>query len=150
MSLLTTPFSTEDLDRNEGAFDTDTGKSQLFDFRRQKLIKSGEFFELKTDDAIERPLPSFKLLEMQWFLQRVIGMAGAAGPYEDWLDEDSDEEICNPGLDEVGDASLIFADPGLPDSPQFLCKDNLLLIEGSKHHTEERRETEPETETECE
>jgi hypothetical protein len=137
MSLLTTPFSTEDLDHNEGAFDT--SESVLFDIRRKKVIKSGEFFELKTDDAIERPLPSFKLLEMQWFLQRVVGMAGAAGPYddEDWLDEDSDEEISNLGLDEVEDESLIFADPGLPNSPQFLRKDNLLPIEGSKHHTEE-------------
>ena len=90
MSLLTTPLSTENLDRNKGAFDSDT---QLFDSRTDKRIKSGDFFELQTDDAIARPLPSFKLLEMQWFLQRVVGMAGAASPYddEDWL-EDSDEE----------------------------------------------------------
>lgn len=27
------------------------------------------------------------------------GMAGAAGPYEDWLYKDSDEEISNSGLD---------------------------------------------------
>jgi HNH endonuclease len=138
MSLLTTPFSTKDLDRNEGAFDTDTGKVRLLD-GRDKIIKSGDFFELKTDNAIERPLPSFKLLEMQWFLQRVIGMAGAAGPYEDWLDEDSDEdeEMCNPGLDEVGDASFLFTNPSLPDSPQFLRGDTLPVVEGSKHHTGE-------------
>jgi hypothetical protein len=137
MSLLTSPLSTKDLNCNEGAFDY--GISQLFDLRRQKLIKSGEFFELKTDNAIERPLPSFQLLEMQWFLQRVIGMAGAADPYddEDWLDEDSVEEMCNPGLGEVKDESLIFADPDLPDPPQFLRKDNVLPIEDSKHHTEE-------------
>jgi hypothetical protein len=65
MSLLTTPLSTEDLDRNEGAFNSDSG---LFDFRTDKRIKSSDVFELKTDNAIERPLPSFKLLEMQWFL----------------------------------------------------------------------------------
>jgi hypothetical protein len=63
------------------------------------LSNPANFSELKTDDAIERPLPSFKLLEMQWFLQRVIGMAGATGPYEDWLYQDPDEEISNPGLD---------------------------------------------------
>ena len=54
--------------------------------------------------------------------------------------------MCNPGLNEVEDASLVFADPGLQNSLQFLRKDNLALIEGSKYHTEEaegegRRET---------
>jgi hypothetical protein len=64
-------------------------------------------------------------------------MAGAAVPYEaDWLDEDSDEEISNLGLDEVGDASFVSLDPSLPDSPPFLRNDNLLPTEGSKHHTE--------------
>jgi hypothetical protein len=90
MSLLTTPLSTENLDRNIGAFDS--GNAGLFNWRTDKRIKSGDFFELKTDDVEARPLPSFALLEMQWFLQRVVGMAGAAVPYsEDWGDEDSDD-----------------------------------------------------------
>jgi hypothetical protein len=89
MSLLTTPFSTKDLNQNEGAFDT--GIVRLFNCRDER-IQSGDFFELKTDDVIARPLPSFKLLEMQWFLTRVIGMAAAAIPYdEDWGDSDSDD-----------------------------------------------------------
>jgi hypothetical protein len=134
MSLLTTPFPTKDLDQNEGAFDA--GNIRLTDVRgpQPRYIQSGEFFELRTDDAIARPLPSFKLLEMQWFLTRVVGMAGAAIPYEaGWGDEDSDEEISNPGLGEVEDNSFIFADPVIPKTPQFLRKDNLLSTEGSKH-----------------
>ena len=118
MSLLTTPFSTEDLDQNIGAFDS--GNAKLTDFRRlqTRYIKSGDIFELKTDDVIERPLPSFQLLEMQWFLTRVVGMAGAAVPYDegwgdsdsddaavlyeaDWGDEVSDDEISNTGLGEA-------------------------------------------------
>jgi hypothetical protein len=96
------------------------------------------FFELKTDDAIERTLPSFQLLEMQWFLQRVIGMAGAAVPYESGRgDEDSDEEIPNLGLNEVGNTSFVSPDPSQPASPQFLRNGNLLPIEGSKHQLEE-------------
>jgi hypothetical protein len=133
ISLLTTPLSTEDLDRNEGAFDY--GNTILHNCRGER-IKSGDFIEFKTDDATERPLPSFILLELQWFLTRVVGMAGAAVPYEaDWGD-DSDEEVPNLGLDEVGDISFV-SDLGLLDSPQFLRKVNLLPIEGSKHHTEE-------------
>jgi hypothetical protein len=119
----------------------------LFDLRRQKLIKSGEFFELQTDDAIAKPLPSFKLLEMQWFLTRVVGMAGAAVPYdEDWGDEDSDDaavlyevsddEISNPGLEESKDDSFALSDPDPQDSPPFLRKGSLLSVEGFKHRTE--------------
>ena len=116
MSLLTTPFPTENLYYNKGA--TDSGIIQLFNFRTQQLIKSGEFFELKTNDAIERPLPSFQLLEMQRLLQCVTGMASAVVPYEeDWLDEDSYEEICNLGLDEVKNPSFAFTSPSLPASP---------------------------------
>jgi hypothetical protein len=126
MSLLTTPFSTKDLDGNEGAYDH--GITRLVNVYTLEPIKSGQFFELQTDDAIQRPLPSLQLLEMQWFLQRVAGMAGAAGDldWEDW-DEDSDEEIPNLELDEVGDTSIVSIDPSLPASPQFLRKDNVHL-----------------------
>jgi hypothetical protein len=114
ISLLTTPFSTENLDHNKGAVDSSI--IRLFNIHTQKPIKSGEFFELQTDDAIARPLPSFQLLEMQWFLQRVVGMAGAAGPYDPDWDTDSDEEIPNLGLDDVGDTSFVSTSPSLPAS----------------------------------
>jgi hypothetical protein len=152
MSLLTTPLSTKDLDQNVGAFGLIN--TRLTDIRGQqpRYIKSGDFFELKTDDAIERPLPSFQLLQMQWFLTRVVGMAGAAVPYdEDWGDEDSDDaavlyeagwgdevsddEISNPGLEEADD-SFILSDPVLEDSPPFPRTCSLLPVEGYKHHTE--------------
>jgi len=130
MNLLTTPFSTEGLDHNEGAYDH--GNGEFFNLLTRRSIKSGDCFKLQTDDAIQRPLPSFKLLEMQWFLQRVAGMAGAAGLDRlDW-DEDSDEEVSNLGLDE-GDMPFLSIDPSLPPSPEILRKDNL----GPKHHTEE-------------
>ena len=111
----------------------------MFDLRTDKRIKSGDFFKLKTDDAEARPLPSFALLEMQWFLTRVVGMAGAAGPYDPDWDADLDEEIPNLGLDEFRDTSFVSTDtgPSLPASPQFLRKDNLHPTKGSKHHTEE-------------
>jgi hypothetical protein len=107
MSLLTTPLSTKDLDSNNGDRLTHNHKPQ--DRRVEsgdtfyRAVKSGDIFELKTDDPEARPLPSFTLLEMQWFLQRVTGMAGAADIEEDMGEEDWDDEISNLGLDEVGD-----------------------------------------------
>jgi len=152
MSLLTTPFSTEDLDQNEGAFDV--GNVRLSDSRglQPRYIKSRDIFELKTDDPVARPLPSFKLLEMQWFLTRVVGMAGAAVPYdEDWGDEDSDDaadlykagwgeevsddEISNLGLEEAKDDSFVLSDSVPQDSPPVLRTSGLLPVEGSKRHT---------------
>lgn len=141
INLLTTPSSTENLDQNEGAFDY--GKTRLHDYK-DGWIKSGQIFELKTTDPIQKPLPSFALLELQWFLTRVVGMAGAAFPYEPgWGDDEDewDEEVCNLGPDEVENASFI-SDFDLPDSPEFLRKVNLLPIEGSKHHTEDSNEDE--------
>ena len=115
MSLLTMPFSTEDLDRNVRL---DNNVSTLFNNHTWKPIKSGDYFKLETDDPRTKPLPSSQLLEIQWFLQRVQGMAGAAVPYDPgWGNEDSDEEVSNLGLDEVMDDS--FDDPALPDTLQF-------------------------------
>lgn len=141
MSLSTLPFSTEGLDHNEGAFEH--GIIRLHGRDGEHFIKSGDSFELKTNDVTKKPLPSFKLLELQWFLTRVMGMAGAAVPYEaDHEDDDSDREISNFGLDEEADTS--FVSDSLPaGSPEFLRKYNPLpSIEGSKHHTEEAEEGE--------
>ena len=98
VNLLDAPESTKDLTRNQGAFEH--GITSLFNFQTRALIKSGDVFELRTDNPLQRPLPSFALLELQFFLTRVVGMAGAAFPYEpDWEDED-DGEVSDLGLDE--------------------------------------------------
>jgi hypothetical protein len=135
----------------------------LTDDRR---IKSGDLFELKTDDPDARPLPSMKLLEMRWFLQRVMGMAGAADELEDGEyhfsddgfcrglyyrddvsdlggpDEDEDEDdVSNLGLDEGGDESFLSS-AGLSD-PIIPANTNLLpSIDAPKHYAEEMEETE--------
>jgi hypothetical protein len=76
---------------------------------------------------------------MQWFLQRVTGMAGAADVEEDWGEEDWDDEISNLGLDEVGETSLISGDLGASDPAAPDTGNDYLLpsIEGPKHYTEE-------------
>jgi HNH endonuclease len=136
--LSTRPESTEGLDEIEDKYNygtiwfaTDRGGQTVKD-------KSGDFFDFETDDPVVKPLPSIKLLEMQWLLQRVAGMAGAAGPDELDCGEDSDDNVSNLGLDEVGDISYIStcSGPSLPKTPQFSRK-NLISTEGSKYHSEE-------------
>jgi len=52
-------------------------------------IQSGETFTFTTKDPQNLPLPSLELLDMQWVLQRLVGMCGAA----EWptLDLDDDD-----------------------------------------------------------
>ncbi|KAK9237058.1 hypothetical protein V1525DRAFT_405181 [Lipomyces kononenkoae] len=137
MSLLTTPSSTERLDQNDGAFES--GRAVLY--YADKRITSGQVFELHTNDPITKPLPSFKLLEMQWFLQRIAGMAGGAGDVvlED-VDSDSDEEVpvLIPG--NVGDSSLISIGPS--SSPIFPLSGSLDLPDHSKHRSDVAEEGE--------
>lgn len=97
MSLLNAPFSTKDLDGNEGAYEH--GPVQEFNYKTRSLIKSGDIFELQTDYPDQRPLPSFALLEIQFFLMRIVGITGAGQLYKsDWEDED-DWEVSDLGLD---------------------------------------------------
>jgi hypothetical protein len=61
-------------------------------------ICSGETFTFTTKDPKNLPLPSLELLEMQWFLQRLVGMSGAAGwPSLDEIDDDTvdDDDGCH-------------------------------------------------------
>jgi hypothetical protein len=88
ISLLTIPSSTQELDRNIGAFRNPVSLFRTEDGRR---IQSGDIFRIQTDDPTNKPLPSYKLLELQWFLQRIQGMAGAAEVF-DWSSYDSDSE----------------------------------------------------------
>jgi hypothetical protein len=56
-------------------------------------IRSGQTFTFTTKDPKNLPLPSLELLEMQWNLQRLVGMCGAAGwPSLDWDDDIFDND----------------------------------------------------------
>ena len=54
-------------------------------------IYSGHKVTVTTDDPDERPLPSWELLDMQWVLQRLSAISGAAEPQDDWSDDDSSD-----------------------------------------------------------
>jgi len=78
-----------------------------------RLIQSGDVFTLTTDDPNLKPLPCWELLEMQWFLQRLTAMSGAAGmPNIDWNDDvtmsscpmlipDDNDTIIGPSFEQV-------------------------------------------------
>jgi len=61
----------------------------------QGNIRTGDVFVLSTADAERYPLPSRFLLDMQWKLQRVIAMSGAA-------ESEQDEDDKDDGIDELG------------------------------------------------
>ena len=148
INLTTIPLSTRNLESND--------ETRLIDCRQSedRRIKSGDLFELTTDDPEARPLPSMALLEMQWFLQRVMGMAGAADELKDseyhfsdnglynWGPYNDGDNISNLGLDEGRDESFLsnvtgLSDPVIPDNTGVLPS-----IEEPKHYTEEMEEVE--------
>ncbi|OJD20560.1 hypothetical protein ACJ73_08106 [Blastomyces percursus] len=60
-------------------------------------------FIFKTTNPDTQPLPSFEFLEMQWHLQRIVSMSGAAEIYDDDIDDDDDNWgagiVCKPFSD---------------------------------------------------
>jgi hypothetical protein len=71
----------------------------------EKLI-SGYKTSITTEDPDRLPLPDIALLEMQWTLQRISALSGAAEPESDFLDDDSSEE------EEIGSSISHKADVG--------------------------------------
>ena len=89
VDLLREPLSSEGLDCAEKE-----GEEFFLGYRSEdrsfREIRSGDIFTLTTDDPGRRPLPSWELLEMQWILQRITAMSGAAGTPELDLNDDDD------------------------------------------------------------
>jgi hypothetical protein len=81
VSLLTEPASSRGL--------TSSGDCEL-SVRKSAVIHSGQTFAITTDDPDSRPLPSIQLLDMQWVLQRIVAMCGAAE--WSWIDGDDDTD----------------------------------------------------------
>ncbi|KAF2178179.1 hypothetical protein K469DRAFT_731840 [Zopfia rhizophila CBS 207.26] len=65
-----------------------------FDNAKPTLLVSGTRFTMTTDDATNKPLPDPGLLELQWHLQRILAMSGAAG----WKEEDFDYDDPRMGV----------------------------------------------------
>jgi hypothetical protein len=75
-------------------------------------IESGYKFRMTTDDPIERPLPSFDLLDMQWHFTRMVSLC-AAGSF---FDEDSED-----GSDAKSDITTQPEQPSTPPNEDVLA-----------------------------
>ncbi|PGH35142.1 hypothetical protein GX50_02064 [[Emmonsia] crescens] len=65
------------------------------------IIKSGEVIELTTSDPEQHPLPNWDLLELQWIMQRLTALKGAADIPDSVLTESEDSgEIFDEELGE--------------------------------------------------
>jgi hypothetical protein len=69
--------------------------TMLYNVQTRKEVCSGDKISLETDDPVLHPLPNLRLLEMQWFLNRVAAMSGAAEPQDDFGDDgdDGDDDL---------------------------------------------------------
>src|SRR2546423_3206894 len=86
IDLLTEPTSSEGLD----LLPDGCSLHRLDDNGSRSYIQSGETLTFTTEDPENPPLPNLELLEMQWVLQRLVGMSGAAGwPSLDMYDDDT-------------------------------------------------------------
>ncbi|KAL3491407.1 hypothetical protein BJX62DRAFT_237174 [Aspergillus germanicus] len=67
------------------------GNAKFFDHSTDQKIWSNHQIVVTTDDPVSKPLPSMELLRMQWTLNRLIAISGAADVDEDEIDSDDDE-----------------------------------------------------------
>lgn len=65
--------------------------ARLINHETTALIRSGGKILIETEDPTNYPLPNWHLLEMQWFLNRVVAISGAADMEDD--DDDDDDEL---------------------------------------------------------
>ncbi|OJJ42536.1 hypothetical protein ASPZODRAFT_29091 [Penicilliopsis zonata CBS 506.65] len=88
--LLAPPSIPEDLDSS-------VENVKLLDCQVDKKLCSGDWIVLTTDDPVNRPLPSFNLLEMQWVLHRLTALCGGGDipspPSSDDEDGEAEEEV---------------------------------------------------------
>ncbi|ODM15439.1 hypothetical protein SI65_09042 [Aspergillus cristatus] len=77
--------------------DTPGNDIKLWDCRIERKIVSGHIITLVTDDPEERPLPSWYLLEMDWFLRRLSVLAGLMGYEDDELEDEEDDSSYTTG-----------------------------------------------------
>jgi HNH endonuclease len=62
----------------------------LWNIKTDERIRSGYVLDIETEDPEKLPLPDTRLLDMQWVLNRVSALSGAAEPRDGPCDDDDD------------------------------------------------------------
>ncbi|PYH28336.1 HNH endonuclease signature motif containing protein [Aspergillus neoniger CBS 115656] len=91
--------------------DSSSNNTRLINCETLELIRSGDILTWTTDDPEKRPLPSIELLEMQWVLNRLVALAGAADVSEEDLDREDMAGLETPVLTETEEEELEENDP---------------------------------------
>jgi hypothetical protein len=73
--------------------DQGPGRARLGNHETTDLIRSGDEIRLETEDPENLPLPSWELLEMQWFLNRVVAISGAADVEEGQIFLEQEQDL---------------------------------------------------------
>ena len=64
-----------------------SSNAKLWNCDTDEPIYSGQIMTIRTSDPETMPLPSFQLLQMQWFLNRVAAISGAADVTDEELED---------------------------------------------------------------
>lgn len=84
---------------------------------RDGNVESGDIITISTPDPERLPLPSYRLLQLQWFLTRIVGLAAAAD-VDQFEPHSSADETGVPGLVEAGEeAETAYESTDLSDVP---------------------------------
>lgn len=116
--------------------------TKLFDCDTERIIKSGEKITLQTDD----PLPSMELLEMQWILNRVKTISGAADIPTDELDPDRDFRFGKLTEEDLSDEDSSEGETPRKSESQrspATMEENRRILPKSPKRQREREESEP-------
>jgi hypothetical protein len=73
--------------------DSGPGNARLWDCLTLEMIRSGDVLTFHTEDPNMYPLPSMDLLELQWAMQRVLALSGAAEARDEDIDPDWNMEL---------------------------------------------------------
>ncbi|KAL2833528.1 hypothetical protein BJY01DRAFT_253492 [Aspergillus pseudoustus] len=72
--------------------------TRLFDCMNNRCLESGDVLTLTTNDPQNLPLPSIEILRLQWFLNRLVSLSGAADVTDNEIDPDNSMALAPPIL----------------------------------------------------
>jgi hypothetical protein len=90
-------------------------KNELWNAETHQILRSGD--EIWLDDPLLKPLPDWRILDMQWVFQRVAALSGAAEPSVIDSDGDSDDSVAFLEKNSVFDEDDHPGRQSIPTSP---------------------------------